>query len=596
MFIMKIVRKNRLSSRVVCSLFVLIFSISINAQKTYVSNFKDLYDKKQFFDLRDELKSVENESSGEILFFKGAVENKFNKPVESINLLRKFLDEKPLNKELVRESYSLLADNFVKTYRYKQAAETLKTILQKFSDTLDKEKKADYENVVKLWSALSKVPPQRTVFKGDSVIQGEKKIGFTIPVEIGGKTESMIFDTGANLSTVTETLARKLNLQIIEVQFDVTSITGEKIKARAGVAKELKLGNVIVENVIFIVFPDKALYIEPIKYQINGILGFPVIESLREITWTKDKKILIPQKTQKIGEQNLAMDGLFPLISGVFNGKRLTFAFDTGADESSFYPPFYKAFENEILQNGESFTEKVTGVGGTKEIKAYLLKNLEMNFASRRSVFPKVAVLTENTSDSSKYFYGNIGRDLIGQFDEMTLNFETMNVSFESSSANCADKNFKEFDFWLGEWEIKQKILKADGTWFESKAETKVSKILDGCAVQENWEGEVFFFWEGMNQPEKIKALSVRFFDAKTQKWTINWMDTRSPKFSVFEGDFNYGKGELFRSLKDENGSETVLRITFSDIKADSVHWDLAFSKDGGKTFTMLWIMEMKRK
>ncbi|MEZ5425911.1 MAG: retropepsin-like aspartic protease [Pyrinomonadaceae bacterium] len=583
---------------IACSIIILngLFLHSLKAQNLAVSELKNLFDKKRFFEMRDKLKAFENNASGEILFFKGAVENKFNKPDESIRLLKKFLEHKPQNEELVRESHSLLADNFVKTYRYRQAAETLKIILQKFGGTLDEEKKADYQNVIKLWGALGKVPPQKTIFKGDSVIQGEKTIGFHIPVEINGKTESMIFDTGANLSTVTETLAGKLNLQIIEVQFDVTSITGEKIKAKAAVAEELKLGNVVVKNVVFIVFPDKALYIEPIKYQISGILGFPVIESLREITWTEDKKILIPQKARKTGQQNLAIDGLTPLISGIFNEKLLTFAFDTGADDSSLYLPFYKDFEKEILKNGESFMEKVTGVGGTKEVKAYLLQNLEMNFSGRRAVFPKIEVLTENTSDSSKYFYGNIGRDLIEQFDKMTLNFETMNISFESAANNCSDEHFKEFDFWLGDWEIEQKILKADGTWFESKAKNKVSKILEGCAVQENWEGEVFFFWEEMSQPEKIKALSVRSFDAKSRKWTINWMDTRSPKFSVFEGNFADGKGEFFRSLKDENGNETILRITFSDIQPGSVHWDLAFSKDGRKTFSTLWIMEMKRK
>ena len=35
--------------------------------------------------------------------------------------------------------------------------------------------------------------------------------------------------------------------------------------------------------------------------------------------------------------------------------------------------------------------------------------------------------------------------------------------------------------------------------------------------------------------------------------------------------------------------------LTFSDIKENSVHWDLAFSKDDGKTWTTIWIMEMKR-
>ena len=168
--------------------------------------------------------------------------------------------------------------------------------------------------------------------------------------------------------------------------------------------------------------------------------------------------------------------------------------------------------------------------------------------------------------------------------------------AFAQNNSNCTSKEHQEFDFWLGNWNIKQKILKADSSWFESKAKTKVAKILNGCAVQENWEGEVQFFWEGMTKPEKIKALSVRSFGEKTKKWMINWMDTRNPQFSGFEGNFADGKSEFFRKVAGENGGKgTILRITFSDIKENSVRWDLAVSTDDGKKFTTLWIMEMTK-
>jgi hypothetical protein len=170
-----------------------------------------------------------------------------------------------------------------------------------------------------------------------------------------------------------------------------------------------------------------------------------------------------------------------------------------------------------------------------------------------------------------------------------------LTVSAFGQSSVCESAEAKQFDFWLGNWNIKQKILKADGSWFESKAKTRVTKILDGCAVQENWEGEVQFFWEGMQKPEKIKALSVRSFDVKTEIWKINWMDTRNPQFSTFEGNFANGKGEFFRKVVGENGKETIIRITFSDIKSNSVRWDLAVSSDNGKTFITLWIMEMSK-
>jgi hypothetical protein len=73
---------------------------------------------------------------------------------------------------------------------------------------------------------------------------------------------------------------------------------------------------------------------------------------------------------------------------------------------------------------------------------------------------------------------------------------------FATILAECSSPNYHQFDFWIGQWDIKQKILKAGGTWFEADARTNVSPILGGCAIMEEWHGDVFFFWEGMEKPE----------------------------------------------------------------------------------------------
>jgi hypothetical protein len=164
-----------------------------------------------------------------------------------------------------------------------------------------------------------------------------------------------------------------------------------------------------------------------------------------------------------------------------------------------------------------------------------------------------------------------------------------------TSLAECSRPEYHQFDFWIGQWDIKQKILKADGTWFEADAHTNVSPILDNCALMEEWQGDVFFFWEGMQKPERLKGFSVRAFDGKTNQWTISWMDTRHLRFSEFEGNFHGRRGEFFRKRLNEEKKETITRITFSDITPASVHWDLAVSTDNGQSWKTLWIMQMTR-
>lgn len=171
-----------------------------------------------------------------------------------------------------------------------------------------------------------------------------------------------------------------------------------------------------------------------------------------------------------------------------------------------------------------------------------------------------------------------------------------MTAASATTSPECSSPEYHQFNFWIGQWDIKQKILKADGTWFEANASTNVSRVLGDCALMEEWQGDVLFFWEGMEKPEPLKGFSVRAYDRKTKQWTISWMDTRHLRFTQFAGNFRNGRGEFFRKQANEKGNETITRVTFSDIKPASVLWDLSISTDAGQTWKTLWIMQMTRQ
>lgn len=159
----------------------------------------------------------------------------------------------------------------------------------------------------------------------------------------------------------------------------------------------------------------------------------------------------------------------------------------------------------------------------------------------------------------------------------------------------CNSPEARVFDFWIGDWNIQQKILSQDGTWLDLQAKTSVATDLDGCAILEHWEGSVQFFWEGMQAPESIKGLSVRSYDERSGRWYIHWMDSRMPSFGApYIGRFDDDKGVFFREWETPQGKR-IGRITFSDITPTSVHWDLAVSSDNGESWTVLWIMEMQR-
>jgi hypothetical protein len=63
----------------------------------------------------------------------------------------------------------------------------------------------------------------------------------------------------------------------------------------------------------------------------------------------------------------------------------------------------------------------------------------------------------------------------------------------------------------------------------------------------------------------------------------------------VWRGTFQDGKIDLFAEW-DEGGWRVQSRLGWSEITADSAHWESARSSDGGKTWQMHWIIDFRRR
>jgi len=408
--------------------FILLVSTSC-AQES-LSELQKLYNEKRYFELRDELEAYNDETTPELFFFRGAVDNIFNRLPESIENLRAYLDKvgKYSRNSWTQECYDLLADSYRKSHQYGKAAEINQKILDLFKRRLDKESKADHENEYRLWNALKDVPPQHVSFIGNTRLQMERS---HVPLTINGHDIALTYDTGADLSVLISSLAEKFGLEVVDVPIKVGTITGEKVDAKVGVAEFVRIGNMTVQHALFLVMKDEDFYIPEIKHQIQGVIGFPVLAAAREVTFTRGGELMIPREPQSIGEQNMALNGLKPLIEGIHRGQRMTFVLDTGANKSDLWPPFYQTFKQEIEENSTLKTEKFRGAGSRREVKAYNVENIIFRFAGEKATFMRMPVFIEYTTDNSRYFYGNLGQDLVRKFKSMTINFESMSVVFK---------------------------------------------------------------------------------------------------------------------------------------------------------------------
>jgi predicted aspartyl protease len=322
-------------------------------------------------------------------------------------------------------------ENHVKLYQYRQAHLTTQFVLRKYRNALSPGERVDARNSDLIWKALQDVPPQTTTITNDTQIGYRRDLAglITVPVNFVDSSFYFVFDTGANFSVITESYARKAYLRKLNVRFKVRAITGLQVNASLGIADELRLGSIVIKNVVFMIFPDSALSFARGLYTINGILGFPVIEQLQEVRFDK-YNLTVPQVAVDRNIRNFGVDELLPVISVAYNTDTLAFTFDTGAQFTFLNEPFYHDYKSLIDTAGYSFEMQIGGAGGIAKSKAYRLPQIPINVAGHPALLKDVAVKTSSTTPKDKLYYGNFGQDIMNQFKEMVINFRYMYVDF----------------------------------------------------------------------------------------------------------------------------------------------------------------------
>lgn len=400
--------------------------------QTSDSAFNNIYSqvkKKNFFEAYRIYHQPSTKLSPEYQYFTEAIlDNAFNKPEESNQKILQLEGAKTKLPDSLRLKIShIREDNCMKQYDYAGAKKAVQETLDHYNTLLTEEEKKDLRNNLKIWTALENEPRQKVVMNGGTRLKMEKDAAGlkNLKIGVGEDIMNFIFDTGANISTISASAAKRLKMKIIPAGIDVDAITGISVKADLAVCKKLVLGNIIVENAVFLVFADNALSFPQISYQINGILGFPVIEALNEVQLTQDDYFIVPgTETQIKASSNMAIDGLTPLV--LIDGKH--FNFDTGADHTILYEPFYLENKKEIDKKYQPVKISMGGAGGKVEHEGFKV-NHTFHILDKQVPLKNISLL--KTKINKETVYGNIGQDVIRQFQKMTLNFDHMFIKFD---------------------------------------------------------------------------------------------------------------------------------------------------------------------
>lgn len=147
----------------------------------------------------------------------------------------------------------------------------------------------------------------------------------------------------------------------------------------------------------------------------------------------------------------------------------------------------------------------------------------------------------------------------------------------------------RQFDFIEGEWDALCRVPREGGGWDEAAGTMKATWILDGLVSFETFEG----IYHG----GRLKGLGLRAFNRETSEWEHTWTDTLQPgHFHVWRGRFVGGTIDLIGEWVGDDGAPLRSRLTWSAITDTSAHWESARSTDGGRTWTLHWLMDLTRR
>jgi predicted aspartyl protease len=392
-----------------------------------------LADEKEYFRLDKALQAETDLPDVQISYFNAILDNAFNHNEACISTVDSLLgiNALPFPDSIKVNLLQLQADSYFKLGQYAKAALNDSLVIARYPKSLTKDALDDIRNDSLIRNALKNTPPQQTTIADNTTIHWTRdSIGLIeIPVNTGGQAVNAIFDTRANISSITRTYADKLHLHLINVSYQESSgITGARFQVSLGIADSVHIGNILVRNAVFQVMPDSILYLAPIKFQLNLILGMPVIEQLGEIQWYANGDMTFPRTPGTSNLHNLALDGLDPVMALATGNDTLVFDFDTGATTSVLYYAYFKEQKATILKTAVKKTQMFGGAGGVTKKDSYILPSLLLALDHKTVSVDSVSILTEKIFPGEK-LYGNIGQDFMKQFTEMTINFHDMYIT-----------------------------------------------------------------------------------------------------------------------------------------------------------------------
>ena len=369
-------------------------------------------------------------------YFQGILNDRENRPAQARTALEHVLPElKESNRRRAALAERTLAyDNFL-LGRYGEASDELSDLINNYGHEFNAVEMHTLQNDRDTFELFRGAAPQKIAGAATYKIRSQRDplTNDDVLVEVNGKSDWWIFDTGANITAITASTAKQLGLTISQAHASTQSgSTGNEVPLRSTVIPEMHIGAAIVRNVAAIVMEDQALDIDLGKnghVQIHGILGYPVMAAMGSFTFQNNGISVAAQGPSTPRSTALYAEELNLLVDATVNHRELPFQFDTGNIGAELTARFVREFPGQFasLRTGKA---QFGGAGGLRELPVYLLPELSVGIGDAKAQFKNVVALNADRGvDPLDRLYGNLGQGLLRQFQSYTIDFSRMRLS-----------------------------------------------------------------------------------------------------------------------------------------------------------------------
>jgi len=131
----------------------------------------------------------------------------------------------------------------------------------------------------------------------------------------------------------------------------------------------------------------------------------------------------------------------------------------------------------------------------------------------------------------------------------------------------CASDKYRQFDFWLGSWDVTEGDKPA--------GHNEVRLLHGGCVVTESWTSATGGF----------TGSSLNIYDRASDQWHQTWVDTSGTLLEL-NGDLQGNEMVLSGRRRGPDGKENTHRITWTPNPDGTVrqHWEVSADGDNWQT------------